>query len=98
MAPALNAQQVAERMAVSVSSVYRAAQYGEIPCFRVGRSIRFDREAIEEYIEAGGHRYEEWLEASSTRRYEAWLKAGGCDRRAPQTERWMGPTQWREHV
>jgi excisionase family DNA binding protein len=40
--PLISAEQLAERLGVSVSLVYKLAQKEQIPCYRVGGNWRFD--------------------------------------------------------
>ena len=43
--------EVSEYLRIPISSLYRLAQYGKIPCRKVGRHWRFRREAIERWLE-----------------------------------------------
>ncbi len=43
--------EVSEYLRIPVSSLYRLAQSGRIPCQKVGRHWRFRREAIERWLE-----------------------------------------------
>lgn len=43
--------EVSEYLRIPVSSLYRLAQAGKIPCQKVGRHWRFRREAIERWLE-----------------------------------------------
>ena len=48
-------QQVADQLAIRVETVYRMAQAGELPvACRIGPRIRFDQDAIDEWIKRGG--------------------------------------------
>ena len=49
---ALTAEEVAEMLRVSKNSVYRLAQSGELPSYRVGRKLRFALRDIEAYTQA----------------------------------------------
>ena len=49
---ALNVKQVAELLSVDSKTVYRLAQRGEMPGFKVAGSWRFMRSDIEGWIEA----------------------------------------------
>ncbi len=49
---ALTAEEVAEMLRVSKNSVYRLAQTGELPSYRVGRKLRFTLRNIEAYTRA----------------------------------------------
>jgi excisionase family DNA binding protein/AbrB family looped-hinge helix DNA binding protein len=44
------AKEIAESLAVTPMTVYRLAERGELKAIRVGRSIRFDAEAVEEFM------------------------------------------------
>lgn len=48
----LKVPDVARRLGISVPHVYGLARRGEIPCVRIGTSVRFDPEDVEEYIRA----------------------------------------------
>ena len=41
---------IAERTGFAVSSIYRMAREGRIPATLIGRSIRFDSEAIDRWL------------------------------------------------
>jgi excisionase family DNA binding protein len=45
------AKEIAASLAVTPMTVYRLAERGELRAIRVGKSIRFDAEAVEEFIE-----------------------------------------------
>lgn len=49
-APLLTAEQVAERLRVPQTWVYRAAREGALPSVRCGRYRRFDAEDVDEWI------------------------------------------------
>jgi hypothetical protein len=38
-------------MALSVGGFYRKARLREVPCVKVGRALRFDVKALEQFIE-----------------------------------------------
>lgn len=46
----LTAEEVAEILGVSPEWVYDAARERRLPCIRIGRIVRFRREAIEAWI------------------------------------------------
>ena len=50
----LNAKQAAELLGVHFSTVYEAAQRGEIPCRRIRRRYVFVRETLEQWLLSGG--------------------------------------------
>lgn len=50
----LTAEQVAEQLQVKKSRVYEMARLGIIPSVRMGRQIRFDQRALEEWVARGG--------------------------------------------
>lgn len=50
----LTPDELAERWAVPRSQVYRLARDGRLEPVRLGRYVRFRREAIEEFERAGG--------------------------------------------
>jgi excisionase family DNA binding protein len=45
-------KEVAELAAISERSVYRLAELGELPCVRIGRSVRFRQPDVERLIGA----------------------------------------------
>jgi excisionase family DNA binding protein len=50
----LNAKQVAQLLAIRRPQVYTLAREGIIPSVRVGRTIRFNRDHLLAWIDAGG--------------------------------------------
>jgi len=48
--PYLTVEDVAKRFGVNVTTVYRLAQRGKLPAFKIGNQWRFS-----------GHRLEEWV-------------------------------------
>lgn len=53
--PLLTADQVSEQFeSVGRDRLYQLARRGEIPAIRLGRAVRFTREAITVWLEAGG--------------------------------------------
>ena len=47
----LTIEEAAEYLRVPLSSLYRIAQSGRIPCQKVGRHWRFRRQALERWID-----------------------------------------------
>ena len=47
----LTLQQIANYLQMSTSSIYKMAQAGKIPTYKVGRQWRFKREEIDEWVE-----------------------------------------------
>jgi excisionase family DNA binding protein len=47
----LNAEQAAEYLGLQVDTIYRKARLRELPSVKVGRSLRFDLEALKRFIE-----------------------------------------------
>jgi excisionase family DNA binding protein len=45
------ARELAERFAITETTVYRLAARGELPYYSIGRSKRFRRDDIEEWLE-----------------------------------------------
>lgn len=62
----ITAEQVARIMNVSVHRVYRLVRLGLLPGVRLGRQVRFDEDALREFIESGGRSLDD--EQSSTER------------------------------
>lgn len=54
-APLLKAREVAEWLRVSINTVHRLAETGELASHRVGRLRRFDAAAVEAYLEKVAH-------------------------------------------
>ncbi|MCL0034826.1 helix-turn-helix domain-containing protein [Dehalococcoidia bacterium] len=55
----LTLEQIAEYLQMSTSSIYKMAQKGKIPAYKVGRQWRFKKEEIDRWIEKGKLRIEE---------------------------------------
>lgn len=49
----LTLEQIAEYLQMSTSSIYKMAQKGKIPAYKVGRQWRFKKEEIDRWIEEG---------------------------------------------
>ncbi len=47
----LNTREAAEYLGIAVDTVYRMARLRELPSVKVGRALRFDRVALERYVE-----------------------------------------------
>lgn len=50
MRRALRAEELAELLAVSKISIYKAARTGRIPSFNIGTSVRFDPAAVGKWL------------------------------------------------
>lgn len=50
MKPLLTVREAARFLNVTESTVYRLSKVGTLPHLRVGRSIRFSEEILEEYV------------------------------------------------
>jgi len=46
----LTLEQIAEYLQMSTSSIYKMAQKGKIPAYKVGRQWRFKKEEIDEWV------------------------------------------------
>ncbi len=44
-------KQIAKYLQVDIRTIYRLAQKGEIPCFKIGYTWRFKKEKIDKWIE-----------------------------------------------
>ena len=51
----LRADEAAKALGVSQAQVFKLAQRGELPCVRIGRSVRFPRKALQAWIEEKTH-------------------------------------------
>ena len=49
----LTIEQIAEYLQMSTSSIYKMAQKGKIPAYKVGRQWRFRKEEIDRWIKKG---------------------------------------------
>jgi len=49
----LTLEQIAEYLQMSTSSIYKMAQTGKIPAYKVGRQWRFKKEEIDKWVERG---------------------------------------------
>lgn len=49
----MTAREVAHMLALPKSTVYELARRGELPCARLGRTIRFIRDDVEARLRAG---------------------------------------------
>jgi len=47
----LTLEQIAEYLQMSTSSIYKMAQAGKIPAYKVGRQWRFRKEVIDQWVE-----------------------------------------------
>lgn len=47
----LTLEQIAEYLQMSESSIYKMAQAGKIPAYKVGRQWRFKKEVIDRWVE-----------------------------------------------
>lgn len=52
VSPLLKVKEVADRLSVGISTVYRLIRSGEIPSINIGRLLRIDQEDLELYIKA----------------------------------------------
>jgi excisionase family DNA binding protein len=50
----MTAEELAQLLRVNRTTIYRLLKNGDIPAFRVGKDWRFQREAVESWIKAGG--------------------------------------------
>ena len=53
---ALTASQLAKLLAVDRATVYRMAQAGTLPCFRINSAVRFDPRAVARVLRERGAR------------------------------------------
>jgi excisionase family DNA binding protein len=47
----LNVEEAAAYLGLKVDTMYKKARLRELPCVKVGRSLRFDVQALERYVE-----------------------------------------------
>jgi excisionase family DNA binding protein len=47
----LNVREAALYLGLEVDTVYKKSRLREVPCVKVGRALRFDVKALEQYIE-----------------------------------------------
>jgi len=84
---ALSIKQLADLLSLSERTVYRLANKGEIPGFRVGNSWRFKRSRVEEWMDEQTER---------TRRQTGGPKRQAKRKRRPSPARGSAPTDGRE--
>jgi excisionase family DNA binding protein len=47
----LNVREAAQYLGLEVDTVYKKSRLREVPCVKVGRSLRFDLRALERFVE-----------------------------------------------
>jgi excisionase family DNA binding protein len=47
----LNVREAAQYLGLEVDTLYKRSRLREVPCVKVGRALRFDVKALEQYIE-----------------------------------------------
>ena len=47
----LNVREAAQFLGLEVDTVYKKSRMREVPCVKVGRALRFDVQALEQFIE-----------------------------------------------
>ena len=47
----LNVREAAQYLGLEVDTIYRKARLREVPCVKVGRALRFDVKALEQFID-----------------------------------------------
>ena len=65
----MTARQIADYTQLNVRTIYRKADSGEIPCYRIGTAIRFKREEVEQAIKGGNYAKKGKTECRSTSAY-----------------------------
>ena len=63
----MKVQDVADYLRLSQAKVYRMANSGDLPCLRLGKTLRFKREILDEWIRRetrGGQASEEPFESN----------------------------------
>jgi len=51
----LTVQEVANYLRIDIRTVYRLAKKGDIPCIKIGRQWRFNRDDIKDLLSGGLH-------------------------------------------
>ena len=54
----LTVEEVANYLRIDIRTVYRLAKRGDIPCIKIGRQWRFNRDDIKELVSGGLHNKE----------------------------------------
>ena len=54
----LTVQEVANYLRIDIRTVYRLAKNGDLPCIKIGRQWRFNRDDIKELVSRGPHNKE----------------------------------------
>lgn len=49
----IKASELAAHLRIPVQMIYRKTRRGEIPCYRIGRSLRYKRSEVEEAMRGG---------------------------------------------
>jgi two-component system response regulator (stage 0 sporulation protein F) len=49
----LTAQDLSEYLKITTTTIYKLAQQGKIPCFKIGSEWRFKKELIDKWLESG---------------------------------------------
>jgi excisionase family DNA binding protein len=52
----LTAQDLSEYLKITTTTIYKLAQQGKIPCFKIGSEWRFKKELIDKWLESGRKR------------------------------------------
>ncbi len=47
----LNVREAAQYLGLEVDTIYKKARLRELPCVKVGRALRFDKQALDRLIE-----------------------------------------------
>lgn len=50
MQPLLTTDQTSKHLGITIRTLYTLTQRGDLPCIKVGRSVRYDPRDIEEYL------------------------------------------------
>jgi excisionase family DNA binding protein len=50
----LNPKEASELLKVKLPTIYKWADDGTLPAIRIGKTVRFDKELIEEFLRKGG--------------------------------------------
>ena len=56
LSPLADAHDLAAETGIPLSRVWQLARSGELPCIRLGRAMRFDREVVAQWLRNGGTR------------------------------------------
>ena len=90
----LNAQDVGDLLSLRTKQVYQLARQGIVPAVRVGRLLRFDADALDRWIAAGGQGFDAgWRQRSNEDRSTAHSARESGREIEPRTQKIESPSR-----